>query len=231
MRTITIDLFSGMGGFARAAHKMGWETLVLCEIDPFCQHVLKHHFPGAYLHGDIKTLTWEIINEEIEKRLGPGWRTTTRIVLCGGFPCQPHSTAGKRLGTKDDRNLWPETIRIIGELRPDSIILENVLGLTSTLEPAGAAEMEGQASVAIRESNLFCKDECPKREKMEVPFEVVQQRFLASILEDLEEKGYESPKSADGSPIVLCIPACAINAPHRRDRVWFVANARSSGWI
>ena len=79
-------MFSGMGGFAIASHKMGWKTMVLCEIDPAGQSILRHHFPGAYLHGDIKTLTGDLINEEIERRLGTRWRDTTRVVVCGGFP-------------------------------------------------------------------------------------------------------------------------------------------------
>lgn len=85
-RTITIDLFSGIGGFARASHEVGWESLIFCEIDPMCRVVLAHHFPGAYIHEDIHTLTWAIINEEIKRRLGTHWRNATRVVVCGGFP-------------------------------------------------------------------------------------------------------------------------------------------------
>ncbi len=172
-----IDLFSGLGGFGVTAHKMGWETLVMCEIDTDCQVVLKHHFPCAYLHGDIKTLTWAIINEEIEKRLGPRWRDTTRVVVCGGFPCQPWSAAGKRLGKEDARHLWPEMLRVIQECRPDAVVGENVSGIVSW--NGGLVFEEVQA--------------------------------------DLEAQGFEVQ--------AVVVPACAVGAPHRRDRVWFVANA------
>ena len=80
-----VSLFSGMGGFEVAAKAMGWNPVVSCEIDPMCQVVLKHHFPEAYLHGDIHTLTGKIIHEEIERRMGTHWRTT-KLVLVGGVP-------------------------------------------------------------------------------------------------------------------------------------------------
>ena len=226
MRTITIDLFSGMGGFALAGHMMGWETAIMCEINPECHVVLKHHFPNAYLHGDIHTLTWKIINEEIEKRYGKGWRNSTRVVLCGGFPCQPFSAAGKRKGEDDDRFLWPQVVRLIEECRPHVVLLENVNGLASILEPAMYAEMEREAVKSIRGGDLLIEDEPSKREKVEIPFEVIQQRIMGRILQDIEAAGYETPKTADGCAIVLSIPACAVGAPHRRDRVWFVANSR-----
>lgn len=223
MRTVTVDLFSGMGGFALAAHMMGWETAVLCEIDDNCKVVLAHHFPDAYIHGDIHTLTGDLIREKIKEKYGD---EPVRIVLCGGFPCQPYSAAGKRKGIDDDRYLWPETVRIACELRPDSVVFENVFGLTSILEPSCYLDMEGKAVVAIRESSIGLFDEPSKREKVEVSFEVIQQRIMGRILQDIESAGLEAPKASDGSPIVLCIPACSVGAPHKRDRVWFVANAR-----
>ncbi len=177
MRVITVDLFSGMGGFALASHWMGWETAIICEIDDNCKVVLAHHFPGAYIHGDIHTLTGKLINEEIEKRYGPGWRDTTRLICQGGFPCQPYSAAGKRLGKEDARHLWPEMLRVIQECRPDAIVGENVSGIVSW------------------DGGLV--------------FEEVQT--------DLEAEGYEVQ--------AVVVPACSVGAPHRRDRVWFVANA------
>jgi len=183
MRTVTVDLFSGLGGFALASHMMGWETAVLCEIDDNCKVVLAHHFPDAYIHGDIHTLTGKLINEEIEKRYGPGWRDTTRLICQGGFPCQPYSAAGKRLGKEDSRHLWPEMLRVIQECRPDAIVGENVSGIVSW------------------DGGLV--------------FEEVQT--------DLEAEGFEVQ--------AVVVPACAVGAPHRRDRVWFVANASSTGGI
>lgn len=177
MRTVTVDLFSGLGGFALASHMMGWETLILCEIDDNCKVVLAHHFPDAYIHGDIHTLTGDLIREKIKEKYGD---EPVRIVLCGGFPCQPYSAAGKRLGKEDARHLWPEMLRVIRECRPDAVVGENVSGIVSW------------------DGGLV--------------FEEVQT--------DLEAEGYEVQ--------AVVVPACSVGAPHRRDRVWFVANARNS---
>jgi hypothetical protein len=80
-----ISLFSGVGGFEIAATQMGWDVLSTCEINDFCRTVLKHHYPNAYHHDDVKTLSIDKLNEEITKRKGSHWRTND-IVLVGGFP-------------------------------------------------------------------------------------------------------------------------------------------------
>ena len=80
-----ISLFSGIGGFEKAAEEVGWEVIVSCEINPFGNKILQHHWPNAYHHHDIHTLTYSKINEEITKRKGTRWRTDD-IVLVGGFP-------------------------------------------------------------------------------------------------------------------------------------------------
>lgn len=125
-----ISLFSGIGGFDLASEWMGWQNIVSCEINPFGKRILEYYWPEAYHHDDIKTLTIEKINHELEKKYGKDWRADD-IVLSGGFPCQPYSTAGKRLGKNDDRHLWPEMLRVIREVRPKWIVGENVRGLTS----------------------------------------------------------------------------------------------------
>jgi len=108
-------LFEGIGGFSLAARWMGWETVGWCEINPFCQTVLKHHFPNAKGYGDITTTDFR------------PWRGQVDI-LTGGFPCQPFSTSGRRLGTEDDRHLWPEMLRAICQVQPRFIVGENVSG-------------------------------------------------------------------------------------------------------
>lgn len=113
-----LDLFSGIGGFALAARWMGWETVQFVELDKFCQRVLEKNFPGVPIHGDIKTFD------------GTRFRGAVDIVT-GGFPCQPFSTAGKRKGKADDRYLWPEMLRVIGEARPTFVVGENVAGIIS----------------------------------------------------------------------------------------------------
>lgn len=111
-----LDLFSGIGGFSLAADWV-WENdhkiIGFCEIDKFCQKVLKKHWPGVPIYDDIKKLD--------------GKQFGTVDLLTGGFPCQPFSVAGKRKGQEDDRALWPEMFRIIQESKPHWIIGENIV--------------------------------------------------------------------------------------------------------
>lgn len=112
------SLFSGIGGFDLAAEWMGWNNLFHCEIDPFCQRVLKYHFPGSKNYENIKQTNFSFWRGKID-------------VLSGGFPCQPFSLGGQRKGTEDDRNLWPEMYRAVKEIEPKWVIGENVLGIIS----------------------------------------------------------------------------------------------------
>tara|TARA_R110002124_G_scaffold94287_4_gene238148 strand:- start:496 stop:1503 length:1008 start_codon:yes stop_codon:yes gene_type:complete len=163
------SLFSGIGGFDLAAEWMGWENVFHCEYDPFCQKVLKHHFPKSKLYEDIKTFKATKYRGRID-------------ILTGGFPCQPFSNAGLRKGTEDERNLWGEMLRIIREVSPRYVVGENVRGL---LNWSGGVQFE-------------------------------------QVCADLETEGYEV------TPYLL--PACGKNAPHRRDRIWFVAkNTNKNG--
>ena len=119
-----LDLFSGIGGFSYAAEKLvgGFQTEAFCEIDPFCQKILKKNFPNVPIYDDVRKL------KDDTTRLG-------RIdIVCGGFPCQPFSTASengtfKRKGTEDDRFLWGEMFEIAQKVKADWIIGENVDGL------------------------------------------------------------------------------------------------------
>jgi DNA (cytosine-5)-methyltransferase 1 len=162
------SLFSGIGGFDLAADWMGWTNVFHCEMNPFGQRVLAHHFPNSKLHEDVKTF--------------PASDYVGRIdILTGGFPCQPYSAAGKRLGKDDDRHLWPYMLEIIRTIRPRYVVGENVRGLVNW--NGGLVFDEVQA--------------------------------------DLEFAGY------DVLPFIL--PAASVNAPHRRDRVWFIARNTDSG--
>jgi DNA (cytosine-5)-methyltransferase 1 len=125
-----ISLFSGIGGFELAAEAVGWQPIVSCEINPFGRRVLEYYWPDAYHHDDVHTLTFDKINDELTKRLGPQWRSDD-IILTGGFPCQPYSLAGKRKGKDDSRHLWPQMLRIIREVQPTWIVGENVYGLVN----------------------------------------------------------------------------------------------------
>jgi DNA (cytosine-5)-methyltransferase 1 len=112
------SLFSGIGGFDLAAQWMGWENVFHCEINPFGQQVLKHYWPNSILYDDITKTDFTIHRGNID-------------ILTGGFPCQPYSAAGKRLGTEDDRHLWPSMLRAIREIQPTWVVGENVRGLTN----------------------------------------------------------------------------------------------------
>lgn len=158
------SLFSGIGGFDLAAEWMGWNNVFQCEWEEFPRRVLKHHFPNTELHGDIKEFSATHHHGRID-------------VLTGGFPCQPYSAAGKRLGKNDERHLWPEMLRIVRECAPRYVVGENVRGLVSW------------------NGGLVFDEVCSH----------------------LEALGYSVQS--------FIIPACAVNAPHRRDRIWFVANA------
>ena len=82
---IHIGLFEGIGGFSVAAKWMGWQTLVTCEIADFPNNILQYHYPEAYHHRDIHTLTYDTINTELTRRFGTRWRNND-IVVTGGFP-------------------------------------------------------------------------------------------------------------------------------------------------
>ena len=116
-----LDLFSGIGGFSLGLERTGgFETVAFCEIDPFCRRVLAKHWPGVPIHDDVRTLTADAF---------PAGGVD---VICGGFPCQDVSHAGKRAGLEGARSgLWSEYARLIGELRPSYVIVENVPGLLS----------------------------------------------------------------------------------------------------
>lgn len=164
------SLFSGIGGFDLASQWMGWENVFHCEWNEFGQKVLKHHFPKSISYNDITKTDFSIHRGEID-------------ILTGGFPCQPYSVAGKRLGKEDERHLWPEMLRAIREIQPRYVVGENVGGILSW---SGG-----------------------------LVFEEVQT--------DLESEGYEV--------WTFILPAAGVNAPHKRDRVWFVAkNTYSNGW-
>jgi DNA (cytosine-5)-methyltransferase 1 len=109
------SLFSGVGGFdlglERAGHRIVWQV----EIDPFCRAVLAKHWPDVPRYEDVHDVGAHNL-EPVE-------------LVCAGFPCQPVSLAGKQLAQDDPRWLWPQVARIVRELRPDYVLLENVPGL------------------------------------------------------------------------------------------------------
>ena len=112
----TLDLFSGIGGFALAAKMTGgFETVGFCEIDPYCQKVLSKNFPGVPIHDDIRSLTARTFSSRID-------------CITAGFPCQDISVANPNgRGLEGERSgLFFELMRVVREIRPRYVVLENV---------------------------------------------------------------------------------------------------------
>lgn len=156
------SFFSGIGGFDLAAQWMGWDNIFHCEIELFPRKILQYYWPKSISYEDIRKTDFSVHRGKID-------------IVSGGFPCQPFSLAGKRKGTEDPRNLWPEYYRAIREIQPRYVVGENVYGLINW--------------------------------KGGLVFDQVQ--------DDLENEGYEV------APVIL--PACSTGAPHKRERIWFVA--------
>jgi len=161
--TLTVgSLFAGIGGFDLGLERAGMSVRWQVENNPYCQRVLAKHWPNVQRYGDIRAIDWA---------------TVPRVdLLCGGFPCQDLSVAGKGAGLAGERSgLWFEYAKAIDALKPRYVIIENVAALRS--------------------------------------------RGLDQVLGALAALGYDAEWH--------CIPASAVGAPHRRDRVWIVAYAES----
>jgi DNA (cytosine-5)-methyltransferase 1 len=116
-----LALFAGAGGGILGGRLLGWRTVCAVEIDPFCREVLLRRqvdgcLPRFPIWDDARTFN------------GREWRGFVDVITAG-FPCQPFSCAGTRLGENDRRNMWPETARIISEVEPRFVLLENVPGI------------------------------------------------------------------------------------------------------
>ncbi len=166
-----LDLFSGIGGFSLGLERTGgFETVAFCEIEPFPRRVLAKHWPEVPCYDDVRTLTGDVLRRD----------GIAVDVITGGFPCQDLSVAGKQRGMGEGTRsgLWSEIVRLVGELRPQYVIVENVAALL-----AGPSERRGG--------------------------------WFGRVLGDLAECGYDAEWEN--------IPASALGAPHRRERVWLLA--------
>lgn len=118
-----LDLFSGIGGFSLGLERTGgFETVAFCEIEEYPRKVLAKHWPEVPIYGDVRELTAERLRADGIDNIN---------VICGGFPCQDISTAGKRAGITDQTRsgLWSEIVRLACEIRPQFLIVENVSNL------------------------------------------------------------------------------------------------------
>jgi DNA (cytosine-5)-methyltransferase 1 len=117
-----LDLFSGIGGFSLGLERTGgFETVAFCEIEEFPRKVLKKHWPEVPCYDDVRRLSaLRLANDGIG----------TIDVICGGFPCQDISLAGGGAGLAGERSgLWREYERLVGEIRPQFVVVENVAAL------------------------------------------------------------------------------------------------------
>lgn len=130
-----LDLFSGIGAFSLGLERAGMRTVAFCEIEQACREHLWEHWPDVPNYGDVRCLRASEVPGAID-------------LICGGFPCQDISEAGKRVGIEGERSgLWSEYMRLVRELRPDWVVAENVPALkyrgydrvASDLEAAGYA--------------------------------------------------------------------------------------------
>ena len=159
------SLFAGIGGFDLGLERAGMTCKWQVEIDDYASRVLAKHWPDVPRHGDVHTFP----------TADRDWAVN---VICGGFPCQDISLAGKGAGLAGARSgLWYEFARIIRQIQPRWVIVENVRALTS--------------------------------------------RGIGTVLGDLADLGFDAEWH--------CIPACAVGAPHRRERLWIVAYSEGVG--
>lgn len=195
------SLFSGIGGFDLAAQWMGWDNVFHCELDGKARAVLSKRFPDSLSIKDVRDIyrfafEYEDIEQDGESLwcvrhqeyfadcecLGCSqWDDEVGFVdiITAGFPCQPFSNNGKRKGKNDERNLWPETIRIVSQLQPTWFVGENVPGIVS---------WDGG-------------------------------KYFSEIQNSLKKEGYEVWS--------FLIPATAVGAEHKRERVWIIAHNTS----
>ena len=161
-----VDLCSGIGGFALGFQWAGLSKPVLfCDIEPWSRKILKKHWPDVPIAENVK----ELAND-------PDRNVPDCDILTAGYPCQPFSHAGKRLGHADDRHIWPYLLQIVAQKRPAWCVFENVYGHVSM--------------------------------------------GLDQVLSDLEGQGYASR--------TFIVPACGVDAPHRRDRIWIIAQSNDA---
>ena len=170
-----LSLFSGAGGGLLGTTLLGWEHVGYVEYNDYCQRVIAQRIEDGYL-------TRAPIFSDVRAFISEGFAasyTGLVDVISAGFPCQPFSTAGKRQGADDSRNMWPATIECIRVVRPRYCLLENVPGLLSS-------------------------------------------GYFGTILGDLAESGYDARWRI--------LSAAELGAPHKRDRLWIVANTTGSRW-
>jgi len=136
------SLFAGIGGIDLGLERAGWACRWQVEWDPFCQHVLAHHWPDVPRYGDITSVDWNAV-ERVD-------------LLAGGFPCQPVSIAGRKGAQRDERWLWPEFLRTIRALRPRLVLLENVPNLLAVNDGSAFGDIVGDLAASGYDAEWDC---------------------------------------------------------------------------
>jgi DNA (cytosine-5)-methyltransferase 1 len=171
MKPTVLSLFSGIEGFGLGLERAGFELVGHAEVDPFCNKVLAARWPEVPNYGDVRSIGVgrardhvgrESVDAEASVAL-PEWRRGDVDLVCGGFPCQDLSVAGKRAGLAGERSgLWFEFHRILSELRPAYALIENVPGLLSSNDGrdfavvlAGMGELWPAVGWAVLDSQHF----------------------------------------------------------------------------
>ena len=216
------SLFSGIGGFEFGLERTGgFKTAWQCEINPFCLKVLEKHWPGVKRFADIKKMG---VEEEIPHV----------DVVCGGFPCQPVSCAGKRKGKEDTRWLWPEFCRVVRCVRPEWVLIENVPGLLS----ADAGRLFAGILRDLSESGYDAEWNIVSAASVGAPH-LRKRVFIVAKMVHSMHIGC-NPKESRASPISdsnrqenrlsgKASPDVAdAGAPHRRERIFVMAH--TDGW-
>jgi len=200
-----LSLYTGSGGGLLGTHLLGWQTVCAVEIEEYARDVLLKRQKDGLLP---KFPIWD----NAKTFNGEEWRGRVDVVTAG-FPCQPFSVAGKRKGELDERNMWPDTYRIIREVQPKFLLLENVPGLL-----AKRTETLYRTSLPIENEQVYCFEEGEEKDLLRIQFqacEIVIPSYFGRVLGDLAESGYDCRWKV--------LSAAEVGGSHKRDRVWIVA--------
>lgn len=203
-----LDLFSGIGGFSLGLERTGFfKTVAFCEIEPFCRKVLAKHWPDVPCHEDITKLRGTDIGHV--------------DVVCGGFPCQNLSAAGKREGLSGEKSsLWSEFRRIVGDTRPRVVIVENVAHTWRRWVPTVRSDLHalGRPSVCVqlRASDFGAPHERARCFVVANPDSELLRKFEGRWRRKGREDADELAKSWDYRPVRLGAPNGVSGGAHRR---------------
>lgn len=193
------SLFSGIGGLDLACESVGWRCAWQVEIDPFCRAVLAKHWPDVERYEDVREVGAD--------------RLVPVDVIVGGFPCQDVSVAGSRRGLAGERSgLWFDFLRIIEELRPAGVIVENVSGLAGRGLDTVAAGLYG-AGYEVEVSRVAAAD-------VGAPHRRIRHFVVAVADADLWRRGGER------EPIATDVEGALGDKSYRRDQARSVEGGR-----